>query len=201
MAFELPPLPYAYDALDPYMSVQTLQFHHDKHHQAYVTTLNNLIKDTPLADKSLEEICKASYGDPSKQTIFNNAGQHWNHTLFWQMMKKGGGGAIPGELEAKIKEDLGGIDQFKEAFTQAGLTQFGSGWAWLSVTPDKKVVVESTGNQDSPLMEGNTPILGLDVWEHAYYLKYQNRRPDYIAAFYNVVDWNEVERRYQAAIA
>ncbi|QQP91587.1 superoxide dismutase [Skermanella sp. TT6] len=199
MAFELPPLPYAYDALDPYMSAQTLQFHHDKHHQAYVTTLNNLIKDTPLADKSLEEICKASYGDPSKQTIFNNAGQHWNHTLFWQMMKKGGGGAIPGELEAKIKEDLGGIDQFKEAFTQAGLTQFGSGWAWL-VVDGGKLKVTKTPNGENPLVHGQTALLGCDVWEHSYYLDYQNRRADYLKAYLdNMVNWEFVAELYSKA--
>ncbi|UEM01447.1 superoxide dismutase [Skermanella rosea] len=199
MAFELPPLPYAYDALDPYMSAQTLQFHHDKHHQAYVTTLNNLIKDTPLADKSLEEICKASYGDPSKQTIFNNAGQHWNHTLFWQMMKKGGGGAIPGELEAKIKEDLGGIDQFKEAFTQAGMTQFGSGWAWL-VVDGGKLKVTKTPNGENPLVHGQTALLGCDVWEHSYYLDYQNRRADYLKAYLdNMVNWEFVAELYSKA--
>ncbi|UEM18759.1 superoxide dismutase [Skermanella mucosa] len=199
MAFELPPLPYAYDALDPYMSAQTLQFHHDKHHQAYVTTLNNLIKDTPLADKSLEEICKASYGDSSKQTIFNNAGQHWNHTLFWQMMKKGGGGAIPGELEAKIKEDLGGIDQFKEAFTQAGMTQFGSGWAWL-VVDGGKLKVTKTPNGENPLVHGQTALLGCDVWEHSYYLDYQNRRADYLKAYLdNMVNWEFVAELYSKA--
>ncbi|EWY37001.1 superoxide dismutase [Skermanella stibiiresistens SB22] len=192
MAFELPPLPYAYDALDPYMSAQTLQFHHDKHHQAYVTALNNLIKDTPLADKPLEEIVKASYGDPSKQAIFNNAGQHWNHTLFWQMMKKGGGGSIPGELETKINEDLGGVDKFKEAFTQAGLTQFGSGWAWL-VVDGGKLKVTKTPNGENPLVHGQTVLLGCDVWEHSYYLDYQNRRADYLKAYLdNMVNWEFV---------
>jgi superoxide dismutase, Fe-Mn family len=199
MAFELPPLPYAYDALNPYMSEQTLQFHHDKHHQAYVTALNNLTKDTPLADKPLEEIVKATYGDASKQTIFNNAGQHWNHMLFWQVMRKNGGGAMPSELEAKIKEDLGGVDQFKEAFTQAGITQFGSGWAWL-VLDGGKLKVTKTPNGENPLVHNQTPILGCDVWEHSYYLDYQNRRPDYLKAFLeNMVNWEYVAELYSKA--
>jgi superoxide dismutase, Fe-Mn family len=199
MAFELPPLPYSYDALDPYMSSQTLHFHHDKHHQAYVTTLNNLIKDTPLADKSLEDIVKESYGDASKQGIFNNAGQHWNHMLFWQVMKKNGGGLIPSELENRIKEDLGGIDQFKEAFTQAGVTQFGSGWAWL-VVDGGKLKVTKTPNGENPLVHGQTPILGCDVWEHSYYLDYQNRRADYLKAFLeNMVNWEFVAEQLHKA--
>jgi len=192
MAFELPPLPYAYDALEPYMSSQTLHLHHDKHHQTYVTTLNNLIKDTELADKSLEEVVKASYGDASKQGIFNNAGQHWNHVLFWQVMKKNGGGAIPSELESRIKQDFGGLDQFKEAFTQAGLTQFGSGWAWL-VDDGGKLKVTKTPNGVNPLVDNQKPLLGCDVWEHAYYLDYQNRRADYLKAFLdNMVNWEFV---------
>ena len=199
MAFELPPLPYAHDALGPYMSRETLEFHHDKHHLAYVTALNNLVKDTPLAGKSLEEVCKASFGDASKQAIFNNAGQHWNHALFWPAMKPNGGGAIPSELESRLKSDFGSVDAFKEQFGKAATTRFGSGWAWLSVKADGSLVVESTANQDSPLSEGRTPILGLDVWEHAYYLHYQNRRPDYIGAFWNVVNWAEVARRFAAA--
>jgi len=199
MAFELPPLPYSYDALDPYMSSQTLHFHHDKHHQAYVTTLNNLIKDTPLADKSLEDIVRESYGDASKQGIFNNAGQHWNHMLFWQVMKKNGGGSIPSELENRIKEDLGGVDQFKEAFTQAGITQFGSGWAWL-VVDGGKLKVTKTPNGENPLVHGQTPILGCDVWEHSYYLDYQNRRADYLKAFLeNMVNWEFVAEQLHKA--
>jgi Fe-Mn family superoxide dismutase len=199
MAFELPPLPYSYDALDPYMSSQTLHFHHDKHHQAYVTTLNNLIKDTPLADKSLEDIVRETYGDASKQGIFNNAGQHWNHMLFWQVMKKNGGGSIPSELENKIKEDLGGVDQFKEAFTQAGVTQFGSGWAWL-VVDGGKLKVTKTANGENPLVNGQTPILGCDVWEHSYYLDYQNRRADYLKAFLeNMLNWEFVAEQLHKA--
>ena len=195
MAFELPPLPYSHDALEPFMSAQTLNLHHGKHHQAYVTALNNLVKDTPLASMSLEEVVKASYGDASKQTIFNNAGQHWNHILFWQCMRKNGGGAIPGELEKRIKSDFGSVEQFKEAFTQAGLTQFGSGWAWL-VEDGGKLKVAKTPNGENPLVHGQKPLLGCDVWEHSYYLDYQNRRADYLKAFLDsLVDWEFVAQR------
>ena len=200
MAITLPALPYEANALEPYITANTLSFHHGKHHQTYVTNLNNLIQGGELADKTLEEIILAVANKPEKIGIFNNAAQVWNHTFYWNSMKKGGGGAPSGAIASKINEDFGSYDAFAEAFKNAGLTQFGSGWAWLSVTPEKKLIVESSANQDSPLMWGNTPILGLDVWEHAYYLKYQNRRPEYIAAFYEVVDWNEVARRYQAAL-
>ena len=202
MTFELPSLPYASDALAPYMSSETLDFHHGKHHQTYVTNLNNLVKDTDMQNSSLEEIVVKSSKDPSMAGIFNNAGQHWNHILFWQCMKPNGGGSMPSELESRITSDLGGIDQFKEAFIQAGITQFGSGWAWLCVDREGKVEVCGTANQDNPLMPsigcGGTPILGIDVWEHAYYLNYQNRRPDYITAFFNIINWNEVAKRYSA---
>jgi Fe-Mn family superoxide dismutase len=198
MAFELPPLPYSPDALQPYMSSQTLNLHHGKHHQAYVTNLNNLVKDTPMAGMSLEEVVKASFGDASKQGIFNNAGQHWNHILFWQCMKKDGGGAIPGELEKRIKDDFGSVDAFKDAFTQAGATQFGSGWAWL-VEDGGKLKVTKTPNGENPLVHGQKPLLGVDVWEHSYYLDYQNRRPDYLKAFVdNLVNWEFVAQRLSA---
>ena len=202
MAFELPPLPYAYDALGPYMSAETLEYHHDKHHLAYVNNGNNLLKDSGLEGKSLEEIVKESYG--KNAGLFNNAGQHFNHIHFWKWMKPSGGGSIPGEVERRIVSDFGSVDKLKEDFKAAGVGQFGSGWAWLVVNGGKLAVC-STANQDSPLMgkavagcEG-TPILGCDVWEHAYYLHYQNRRPDYIAAFWNVVNWSEVARRFVAA--
>jgi len=189
MAIELPPLPYAQDALAPYLSARTLELHHGKHHQTYVTNLNNLVKDTPLAAKTLEEVIKDVAGDPSRQGIFNNAAQVWNHTFFWQGMKPGGGGAIPGALEAKIKADFGSVEAFKEAFTQAGLTQFGSGWAWL-ILDDGKLKVTKTGNADSPLAHGQNALLTADVWEHAYYVDYQNRRGDFLKAFLeNLVNW------------
>ena len=201
--YTLPQLAYAYDALEPNIDAKTMEIHHTKHHQTYINNLNAALEGTEHAGKPIEELIAGVEGLPEKlrAPVRNNGGGHANHSLFWTVMSPQGGGAPTGELAAAIDADLGGLDAFKEAFTKAALTRFGSGWAWLSVTPDKKPVVESTGNQDSPLMEGNTPILGLDVWEHAYYLKYQNRRPDYIGAFFNVIDWNEVERRYQAAIA
>ena len=203
MAFELPALPYAHDALGPYMSQETLEFHHDKHHQTYVTNLNNLIKDTPLSGKSLEDLVPSTYNVADKAGVFNNASQHWNHIQFWEMMKPNGGGAMPGELEKRVVADFGSVDAFKTAFSTAAATQFGSGWAWLCVHKGGKVEVCSTPNQDNPLMPGvscgGTPVLGLDVWEHAYYLNYQNRRPDYINAFFNVINWSEVAKRFEAA--
>lgn len=199
MAFELPDLPYDYEALAPYMSSQTLHLHHDKHHQTYVTNLNNLIKGTEFENKSLEEIVKGSYGDPSKQGIFNNAGQHWNHNLFWRIMRKGGGGKPGGELLRRIENDFGGYDAFAEQFKNAAVTQFGSGWAWLAVK-NGKLEVSKTPNGENPLVHGGKPILGIDVWEHSYYLDYQNRRPDYVAAFLaNLVNWEEVEKELQKA--
>ena len=192
MTFELPSLPYASDALAPYMSSETLDFHHGKHHQTYVTNLNNLVKDTDMQDSSLEEIVVKSSKDPSMAGIFNNAGQHWNHILFWQCMKPNGGGSMPSELESRITSDLGGIDQFKEAFIQAGITQFGSGWAWLAIDNGKLVVTKSP-NASNPLVDGIKPILGCDVWEHSYYIDYRNKRPDYLKAFLDsMVNWEFV---------
>ena len=192
MTFELPSLPYANDALAPYMSSETLDFHHGKHHQTYVTNLNNLVKDTDMKDSSLEEIVVKSSKDSSMAGIFNNASQHWNHILFWQCMKPNGGGSMPSELESRITSDLGGIDQFKEAFIQAGTTQFGSGWAWLAIDNGKLVVTKSP-NASNPLVDGMKPILGCDVWEHSYYIDYRNKRPDYLKAFLDsLVNWEFV---------
>ena len=192
MTFELPSLPYANDALAPYMSSETLDFHHGKHHQTYVTNLNNLVKDTDMKDSSLEDIVVKSSKDSSMAGIFNNAGKHWNHILFWQCMKPNGGGSMPSELESRITSDLGGIDQFKEAFIQAGTTQFGSGWAWL-VIDNGKLVVTKSPNASNPLVDGMKPILGCDVWEHSYYIDYRNKRPDYLKAFLDsLVNWEFV---------
>ena len=189
MTFELPSLPYASDALAPYMSSETLDFHHGKHHQTYVTNLNNLVKDSDMQDASLEDIVIKSSKDASMAGIFNNAGQHWNHILFWQCMKPNGGGTMPSELENRISSDFGSVDQFKEAFVQAGTTQFGSGWAWLAIDNGKLVVTKSA-NASNPLVEGMKPILGCDVWEHSYYIDYRNKRPDYLKAFLdNLVNW------------
>jgi Fe-Mn family superoxide dismutase len=201
MAFELPDLPYDYEALAPYMSAKTLHLHHDKHHQAYVTNLNNLIEGTEFAGKSLEDIVTGSYGDAAKQGIFNNAGQHWNHNLFWRIMRKGGGGNPGGELAKRIDDAFGSFEAFKEQFKTAGVTQFGSGWAWLAVQGDQLKVVK-TPNGENPLVHGMRPILGVDVWEHAYYVDYENRRPEYLAAFLNsLVNWEEVEAELHKAIA
>ena len=192
MSFELPSLPYANDALAPYMSSETLDFHHGKHHQTYVTNLNNLLKDNELQGASLEDIVVKSSKDTSMAGIFNNAGQHWNHILFWQCMKPNGGGSIPSELEAKLNSDFGSVDQFKEAFIQAGTTQFGSGWAWLAIDNGKLVVTKSA-NASNPLVDGMKPILGCDVWEHSYYIDYRNKRPDYLKAFLDsLVNWEFV---------
>ena len=203
MAYQLPPLPYAYDALEPNVDTQTMQIHHTKHHQTYINNINAGIEGTEWEKLSVEELVKRVNDVPSelKNNVINNAGGHANHSLFWTIMSPQGGGAPTGAIAQAIDEQLGGFEAFKDAFTKAALTRFGSGWAWLSVTADKKIVVESSANQDSPLMQGNTPILGLDVWEHAYYLQYQNRRPEYIAAFYNVIHWDEVNRRYAEAMA
>jgi Fe-Mn family superoxide dismutase len=197
MAFELPDLPYAYDALAPYMSAETLEFHHDKHHQAYVTNGNNLLKDSGLEGKSLEEVVTQSHG--KNAGLFNNAGQHYNHIHFWKWMKPNGGGAIPGKLEAQIKADLGGVDKFKEDFVQAGITQFGSGWCWLALKGGKLEVMK-TPNGENPLVHGAIPLLGCDVWEHSYYIDYRNRRPDYLKAFVDsLVNWDHVGELYDAA--
>jgi Fe-Mn family superoxide dismutase len=200
--FSVPPLPYDYAALEPHISARTMQFHHDKHHQAYVTNANNALKDHPDLQKlSVEELISHLDRVPEsiRGAVRNNAGGHANHSLFWTVMKPNGGGAPTGPLADAITSDLGGFDAFKEAFSKAGATRFGSGWAWL-VVKNGKLAVTSTPNQDSPLMDGSgTPILGVDVWEHAYYLDYQNKRPDYIAAFWNVVNWDEVAKRFAAA--
>lgn len=197
MTFKLPELPYAYDALAPYMSKETLEFHHDKHHNTYVETGNKLLEGSGLEGASLEEIVKQSYG--KNQALFNNAGQHYNHLHFWNWMKPNGGGAIPGALETKINEDLGGVEKFKEAFIEAGKGQFGSGWAWLTLK-DGKLEVTKTPNGENPLVHGGTPILGVDVWEHSYYIDYRNKRPDYLKAFIdNLVNWEYVEKLYNEA--
>jgi len=203
MPHTLPALPYAYDALEPHIDTQTMQIHHTKHHQTYINNLNAAIENTEWAEWPVEKLVASVKQLPEKLqgAVINQGGGHANHTLFWTVMSPKGGGQPQGQVAKAIEEQLGGFEAFKDAFTKAALSRFGSGWAWLSVTPGKTLVVESSGNQDSPLMNGNTPILGLDVWEHAYYLKYQNRRPEYIGAFYNVIDWAEVERRYVEAVA
>lgn len=203
MPHTLPDLPYAYDALEPHIDAQTMEIHYTKHHQTYINNLNAALEGTEWAEIPVEQLLTMIQQLPSDKhaAVTNQGGGHANHSLFWTVMAVNAGGAPDGELAKAIDEQLGGFDKFKEAFTKAAVSRFGSGWAWLSVTPDKKLVVEHTGNQDSPLMNGNTPILGLDVWEHAYYLRYQNRRPEYINAFYQVINWPEVQRRYQAALA
>lgn len=198
MAFELPALPYAYDALEPYIDAKTMEIHHTKHHQAYITNLNNAIAGTELEGKTIEEILKVCKDKPA---VRNNGGGFWNHNLFWEIMGPNGGGEPSGDLAQAINSTFGSFDAFKEEFSKAGITRFGSGWAWLCVE-NGTLVICSTANQDNPLMgEGcsGTPILAMDVWEHAYYLKYQNRRPDYVSAFFNVINWQEVARRFDAA--
>lgn len=202
MAYELPPLPYAYDALEPHIDKQTMTIHHDKHHGTYVNNVNTALEGhADLQNKSIEELISNLDAVPEdiRTAVRNNGGGHANHSLFWEVLGPNGGGQPSGELAKAIDSAFGSFDAFKEAFAKAGATRFGSGWAWLIVDKSGKLAVTSTPNQDSPLMEGNTPILGLDVWEHAYYLNYQNRRPDYIAAFWNVVDWDSVAKRYSAA--
>ncbi|MEQ8211326.1 MAG: superoxide dismutase [Lacipirellulaceae bacterium] len=200
MAYTLPDLPYAKDALEPHIDAQTMEIHHDKHHAGYVTKVNAALEGTGL-DHSIEDLCRNldKVPEDKRGAVRNNGGGHANHSLFWSVMSPDGGGKPVGELGEAIDNELGGYDDFKEKFSQAAATRFGSGWAWLSVDGAGKLVVESTPNQDNPLMAGNTPILGIDVWEHAYYLKYQNKRPDYIEAFFNVIDWKAVNERYQAA--
>jgi Fe-Mn family superoxide dismutase len=200
MAFELPQLPYAYDALEPHIDARTMEIHHSKHHNAYTTNLNAAIAGTDLEGKSIEEILKNL--DLSKAAVRNNGGGFYNHNLFWTVMSPNGGGLPTGELASAIDAAFGSFDEFKAVFSKAGATQFGSGWAWLCVK-DGKLEVCGTPNQDNTLMPGvgcgGTPILGMDVWEHAYYLNYQNRRPDYIEAFFNVINWAEVSRRFAEA--
>lgn len=201
MAFELPKLSYDYTALEPNIDARTMEIHHTKHHQAYVTNLNNAIAGTDAEKLSIEEICRNISKYPA--AVRNNGGGHYNHSLFWTVMGPNAGGAPSGDLAAAIDSAFGNFDTFKTQFAAAGATRFGSGWAWLIVGADKKLAICSTPNQDNPLMDiaeiKGTPILGLDVWEHAYYLHYQNRRPDYIGAFWNVINWGEVARRLQAA--
>ncbi|WP_027085890.1 superoxide dismutase [Cohnella panacarvi] len=202
MAHELPALPYAHNALEPHIDTATMEIHHGRHHNAYVTNLNNALNSAPeLASKSVEALIADLNSVPEsiRTAVRNNGGGHANHSLFWKTIGPSGGGQPSGALAAAIDAELGGFDKFKETFAAAGATRFGSGWAWLALSKDGKLKVYSLPNQDSPIMEGDTPLLGLDVWEHAYYLKYQNKRPDYIAAFWNVVDWNAVGAIYDAA--
>lgn len=200
MSFELPQLPYAYNALEPHIDAKTMEIHHSKHHQAYVTNLNNAIAGTDAEKMSIEDICKniSKYPMP----VRNNGGGHYNHSLFWQIMAPNAGGMPTGDLAKAIETDLGGFEKFKTDFAAAGATRFGSGWAWLCLK-EGKLCICSTPNQDNPLMDiadcKGTPILGMDVWEHAYYLNYQNRRPDYMAAFFNVINWTKVSELYAAA--
>ncbi|WP_421345773.1 superoxide dismutase [Aeromonas veronii] len=202
MSHTLPALNYAYDALEPHIDALTMEIHHSRHHQTYINNLNAALETAPeLAALPVEELLRRFDTLPAtlQGAVRNHGGGHANHSLFWLVMSPQGGGEPSGELALAIERELGGFDAFKQAFTQAALSRFGSGWAWLVMDKAGRLQVESSANQDSPLMHGHTPILGLDVWEHAYYLKYQNKRPDYIAAFYQVVDWAEVARRYQAA--
>jgi len=203
MAFELPALPYATDALEPHIDKQTMEIHHGKHHQAYVTNLNKALEGKPEATQGLEEIIKNI--DQFPVAVRNNGGGHYNHSLFWEVIGPNKGGEPTGELAEAINAAFGSFADFKTKFSDAGATRFGSGWAWLSVGADNKLVVSSTPNQDNPLMNiaevQGTPVLGMDVWEHAYYLKYQNRRPDYISAFWNVVNWDAVAERFKKATA
>jgi superoxide dismutase, Fe-Mn family len=202
MAFELPKLNYALNALEPHIDAKTMEIHHGKHHQAYVTNLNNAIAGTEMEKMSIEDICKNISKYPA--AVRNNGGGHFNHSLFWEIIAPNAGGVPTNDVAKAIESDLGGFDKFKTDFTQAGATRFGSGWAWLCVKLDGKLAVCSTPNQDNPLMDvvndcKGTPILGMDVWEHAYYLNYQNRRPDYMAAFFNVINWNKVNELYLKA--
>ncbi|MGU5680742.1 superoxide dismutase [Aeromonas allosaccharophila] len=202
MSHTLPALNYAYDALEPHIDALTMEIHHSRHHQTYINNLNAALEGAPeLAALPVEDLLRRFDTLPAtlQGAVRNHGGGHANHSLFWLVISPQGGGEPGGELALAIERELGGFDAFKQAFTQAALSRFGSGWAWLVVDEAGRLQVESSANQDSPLMHGHTPILGLDVWEHAYYLKYQNKRPDYIAAFYQVVDWAEVARRYQAA--
>ncbi len=201
MAFELPPLPYDYNALEPYIDTQTMQLHHDKHHQAYVTNLNAALQGQSehLTSYSVEDLVRHINEVPEniRTAVRNNGGGHVNHTMFWQIMKANGGGTPTGDLASAIQQAFGSFDNFKAAFNDAGVKRFGSGWTWLVLNRSGQLQVISTANQDSPLMDGLYPVMGNDVWEHAYYLKYQNRRPDYLNAWWNVVNWDEITRRYQ----
>jgi len=200
MPYEVPPLPYAYEALEPHIDEQTMRIHHDKHHQAYVDNVNKALEGTEWADRPIEDVLTSLDAIPEdkRMAVRNNGGGHYNHTLFWESMGPGGGGAPSGTLAGAIDAAFGSFDGFKAAVKDAGLKRFGSGWAWL-VTDAGGLAVVSTPNQDTPLSDGKTPLLGVDVWEHAYYLKYQNRRPDYIDAWWNTVDWGKVAERFAAA--
>jgi len=203
MAFTLPDLPYPADSLEPHIDARTMEIHHGKHHAAYVANLNKAIEGhADLAAKSIDDLMRdlAKVPEAIRTPVRNNGGGHANHSLFWQLMKKGGGGAPKGELASAIDKKFGGFEKFQEQFANAGVTRFGSGWAWLSVDGKKELQLSSSANQDTPLSDGVSPILGLDVWEHAYYLNYQNRRPDYIKAWWNVVNWDAVAARYAAAL-
>jgi superoxide dismutase, Fe-Mn family len=200
MAYELPPLPYDYSALEPHIDTQTMQLHHDKHHAAYVNNLNAALQsNTQLASLSVDDLMRriSEVPDNIRTAVQNNGGGHSNHSMFWQIMGPNGGGQPSGDLASAIQQAFGSFEQFKAAFNDAGVKRFGSGWTWLVVDQNGKLSVMSTANQDSPLMQGLYPVMGNDVWEHAYYLKYQNRRPDYLNAWWNVVNWDEVARRYQ----
>jgi Fe-Mn family superoxide dismutase len=200
MAYELPKLPYANDALEPHIDAKTMEIHHDKHHQAYITNLNKALEGKPdLADKSIEDLIGNLSAVPEdiRTAVRNNGGGHANHSFFWQIMGPNGGGEPTGKLAADIKSTFGSFDAFKEKVADAGVKRFGSGWAWLIKNKGGNLEIISTANQDSPLMDGNTPVLGVDVWEHAYYLNYQNRRPDYLKAWWNTVNWSEVSKRYE----
>jgi Fe-Mn family superoxide dismutase len=204
-AFKLPPLPYEPAALEPHIDRQTMEIHHGRHHQAYVNNLNDAVQNTAYAKYELDDLLMRVTGTDADRKIRNNAGGHWNHSLFWQILAPKGGGQPSGALASAINTAFGSYAKFQEQFTNAAKNVFGSGWAWLSVGADRKLFVSSTPNQDNPLMwqivgQTGTPILGLDVWEHAYYLKYQNKRPDYVTAFYNVINWEEVARRYDMAM-
>jgi Fe-Mn family superoxide dismutase len=201
MAYSLPPLPYANNALEPHIDARTMEIHHTKHHNTYITNLNNAIQGTDLGNQTIEQLVANINLVPEniRTVVRNNGGGHANHSLFWTIMGPGAGGEPSGKIAEAIAAELGGFAKFKEDFTKAAVGRFGSGWAWLSVDGNKKLVVESTPNQDSPLMHGNMPVLGVDVWEHAYYLNYQNRRPDYVNAFFNVINWKAVNDRYVAA--
>lgn len=199
MAYELPPLPYAYDALEPHMSKSTLEFHHDKHHAKYVNNFNDMAQSAGMGDKSIEEVIKAVYNDESKKGLFNNAAQAWNHTFYWNGMKPNGGGQPTGAIADKINSDLGGYDKFKEEFKKAATTQFGSGWAWL-VLDNGSLKIVNTPNAVNPIALGMTPLLTCDVWEHAYYLDYQNKRPDFVETFINnLINWDFVNEQLAAA--
>ncbi|MCH8494793.1 MAG: superoxide dismutase [Balneolales bacterium] len=200
MAYTLPKLPYAYDALEPHIDAKTMEIHHSKHHQAYITKVNDALEGNDLLEHSIDDLMRNIDKVPAdkKQAVINNGGGHANHSLFWTVIGPNAGGSPTGELAKAIDSAFGSFDAFKEKFANAAATRFGSGWAWL-VVANGKLEVTSTPNQDSPLMDGKVPVLGLDVWEHAYYLNYQNRRPDYVSAFWNVVDWSKVAERFDAA--